>query len=425
MIKRLWLKASVIMFVLSAMSSGASSWVIDKEDDLIPTTKDVEEGSSSELLMDQKVHRTALRQYVRGIKKHWDRAEVSDATTWVVYSEDWAIKRVVDFKANEVRVTLPREEKNGRIDFVKTNAEVKAQLIKVLLTGLDGAYEDDPVSATVRREFKGDREYLASLNSDVVLSELFSAKRPSTRDAQRLATRMMQSALITYQQNFAALDSNSTDLPKGEKVLAKNSSLGVTVPVTLNKKLTYTVPLPKDRLRKKAKELKPTVARYAGQLKVPSELLFAIIHTESHFNPLARSSAPAYGLMQIVPATAGRDASRALFDKPKRFSASYLYNPTNNIELGAAYLNLLYYRYLGNISKPKSRMYCAIAAYNTGAANVAKAFIRRPQMNKAIPHINKMSDDEVLERLLEGLSARETQLYLRKVLSRKALYKNV
>ena len=236
----------------------------------------------------------------------------------------------------------------------------------------------------------------------------------------RLATKLMQSALITYQQNLAALSVDNSKSDFGKKTVSS-----VSIPVKLNKRLTYTVPLPKDRLRRKAKELKPVVVQYAKQHDVPPDLLFAIIHTESHFNPLARSPVPAYGLMQIVPSTAGRDASKALFDRSRRFSPSYLYNPKNNVELGAAYLNLVYYRYLGDIENPRSRLYCAIAAYNTGAANVAKAFITQAKMNVAIPKINLMSDEEVLDRLFEKLTSRETRGYLKKVLSRRVLYKRV
>ena len=292
--------------------------------------------------------------------------------------------------------------------------------MEVLLTDMKSAYDRDPISSTIKSDFKDDEEYLASLNDVLVFSELFSSSDPSTQEVNRLATKLMQSALITYQQNLAALSVDNSKSDFGKKTVSS-----VSIPVKLNKRLTYTVPLPKDRLRRKAKELKPVVVQYAKQHDVPPDLLFAIIHTESHFNPLARSPVPAYGLMQIVPSTAGRDASKALFDRSRRFSPSYLYNPKNNIELGAAYLNLVYYRYLGDIENPRSRLYCAIAAYNTGAANVAKAFITQAKMNVAIPKINLMSDEEVLDRLFEKLTSRETRGYLKKVLSRRVLYKRV
>jgi len=422
----MWLRVSVFTLMMTAFSSQASSWVIDKEDELdlkkevVKKVDAVGGDVEAELAKDELRYRSAVKEYVREVKKYWSRAEVTDATTWVVYSDDWSIKRVVDFEANEIRLTLPRLEIQGRIDFAKTNKAVKAELMEVLLTDMKSAYDRDPISSTIKSDFKDDEEYLASLNDVLVFSELFSSSDPSTQEVNRLATKLMQSALITYQQNLAALSVDNSKSDFGKKTVSS-----VSIPVKLNKRLTYTVPLPKDRLRRKAKELKPVVVQYAKQHDVPPDLLFAIIHTESHFNPLARSPVPAYGLMQIVPSTAGRDASKALFDRSRRFSPSYLYNPKNNIELGAAYLNLVYYRYLGDIENPRSRLYCAIAAYNTGAANVAKAFITQAKMNVAIPKINLMSDEEVLDRLFEKLTSRETRGYLKKVLSRRVLYKRV
>ena len=61
---------------------------------------------------------------------------------------------------------------------------------------------------------------------------------------------------------------------------------------------------------------------------------------------MARSHIPAYGLMQIVPKTAGIDAYQYLYNKKRLLSSSYLYNSENNIEIGSAYLHILYYKYL-------------------------------------------------------------------------------
>jgi membrane-bound lytic murein transglycosylase C len=146
------------------------------------------------------------------------------------------------------------------------------------------------------------------------------------------------------------------------------------------------------------------------------------METESSFNPMAKSHIPAYGLMQIVPHTAGKDATSYLYGKSKILAPSYLYKPENNITIGAAYLHLLHYKYMRRIKNPQSRMYCAIAAYNTGASNVAKAFINRASFNKAVTEINKLKPAQVYDKLRNYLPRKETRKYVEKVSKRMEKY---
>jgi hypothetical protein len=82
-------------------------------------------------------------------------------------------------------------------------------------------------------------------------------------------------------------------------------------------------------------------------------LVAAVISAESSFNPRARSSKGARGLMQVMPRTA------ALYDvKPGE-----LYNPRRNVEAGVRHLKMLQERYEGDLE-------LAVAAYNTGEAAV-------------------------------------------------------
>ena len=90
--------------------------------------------------------------------------------------------------------------------------------------------------------------------------------------------------------------------------------------------------------------------------------------------------------------------------------------------MGSAYLHILYYKYLSKIKDPQSRLYCTIAAYNTGAGNVARAFIGTNDKNRAALVINKMSPDEVYEKLVNDLKYNETREYLKKVTLRMDSY---
>ena len=85
---------------------------------------------------------------------------------------------------------------------------------------------------------------------------------------------------------------------------------------------------------------------------VDPALMKAMMHTESGFNPNARSPVGAQGLMQLMPATA------------RRFGVYNAWNPAENIEGAAKYLKFLQGRF-GNIQH-------VIASYNAGEGNVAK-----------------------------------------------------
>ena len=163
----------------------------------------------------------------------------------------------------------------------------------------------------------------------------------------------------------------------------------------------------------------------ADREKLPLPLVMAVMETESSFNPMAKSGIPAYGLMQIVPNSAGQDATAYLYGKAQILSPSYLYNGDNNIKIGTAYIHVLYYNYLKNVKDPVSRLYCAIAAYNTGAGNVARAFIGSTNITKASTKINQLSPKEVYLRLRKHLPYEETQRYVRKVSINMSKYEQI
>jgi len=177
-----------------------------------------------------------------------------------------------------------------------------------------------------------------------------------------------------------------------------------------------------EHLEVRAKRYRPIVQDNAEKHSIYPPLIFAVIHTESAFNPRARSSTPAYGLMQLVPRGGARDAHRMLHGKDRLLTPKYLYEPKNNIELGTAYLHILVNRYMKAVHDPTSRMYCAIAAYNAGATNVGYALIGRKSMRKAISTINRMEPEAVYVKLTQSLPSKESRSYIKKIRDRIPLY---
>ncbi len=166
---------------------------------------------------------------------------------------------------------------------------------------------------------------------------------------------------------------------------------------------------------KQAEKYRATVTRFAEQFKISPSLIFAVIRTESNFNPFAVSSAPAYGLMQLVPTSGGRDAYRKAKGTDTIPSREYLFDPENNIELGSAYLNVLSYNLLEDIGNEVSREYCVISAYNTGPRNVFRTFAS--DNKAALNQINSLEPPAVYDRLRNNLPYQETRDYLVKVVT--------
>ena len=101
------------------------------------------------------------------------------------------------------------------------------------------------------------------------------------------------------------------------------------------------------------------VIGHAHNYDLDPALLSAVIYRESKFDPQARSSSGAIGLMQLLPATA---KGIALHTGGNKFRVSDLYNPEINVRYGSFYLRRLLNKY-GDTS-------LALAAYNAGQANV-------------------------------------------------------
>lgn len=139
------------------------------------------------------------------------------------------------------------------------------------------------------------------------------------------------------------------------------------------------------------------VLKTAERFSLDPAWVFGVIRQESLFMPDVRSSANAYGLMQLLPATAKQTARK---NKIRYRGYSQLINPAGNIELGAAYLSEVNRRLQSNPA-------LASAAYNGGPHRV----------RKWLPASEMPADIWV-----ENIVFNETRNYVQKVLSNKVIY---
>jgi soluble lytic murein transglycosylase len=133
-------------------------------------------------------------------------------------------------------------------------------------------------------------------------------------------------------------------------------------------------------------------------------LLLALARQESNMDPLAKSSAGALGLMQLMPRTA-RGVSRSLRIRYSRTRLTR--DPSYNIKLGRAYLR-------GLLDKFKGSYILAIAAYNAGP-NAVKRWIRKSG--------NPRSDKSDAIDWIELIPYPETRNYVQRVMENLQVYR--
>ena len=328
------------------------------------------------------------------------------------YSNDLQEQKRINFETKTISIS--HTTNNGKENVTAFRTSLKSLITK----NKQDAFKDDALSQAIERKSK---EKISLLKTAEV--EPIPILLPYNNGQQALSDKEIDNIVDRMIEQSKKIESINK---KGKKVVTVEVSMNVIdkklAEKETNQKPKLMADLSVNKLPRQAKMIQEHVAKFANTSKMEDALVYAIIETESAFNPMARSPVPAYGLMQIVPSSAGQDATQQLFGKAEILSPSYLYSSDRNIEIGTTYLNILFYRYLKGIKNKQSRLYCTIAAYNTGAGNVAKAFTGNRRLKNAISKINALSPQQVYDHLIENLPYEETRKYLSKVNKRLAKY---
>jgi membrane-bound lytic murein transglycosylase C len=327
--------------------------------------------------------------YQDELRVFWLDPKLSSKKEWVSYSEDKKSRSDVDFENNVITIeTIAVNEKQAK-------AELANRLAYAIAKNTQEVIDTDPLQIRIKKVSESISKSTIVENPKPILSTVIFTQKPSEKELEQYTKQAVESRHIKVTKS---------------KLGSENI-------------YTIKIALPTDTMLKRSKIYEQDVMKNAEYFDMPAPLIFAIIETESSFNPMATSPAPAFGLMQIVPITAGRDIYKFLYKQDGMPTPTSLYNGKNNIKMGTAYLYIVYYRYLMEIKNPQSRLYCSIAAYNTGVGNIAFAFTKKYNVTNAIEDINTLTPDEVYEHLQNNLRYDEPKLYLRKVKKLMNAYK--
>lgn len=330
----------------------------------------------------------AYKQYTEQLSRVWSEPEMSDRNQWVEYSDDLDVRRTVDFANNEVRVSF-----TGEAAKQVTPEVIAKQVEQITDTTVADAYDADPVLKPLENVIP---DAPAPVTSHSTATQSAAANSSVKSSASQVKTPVLA----------------GVDTKQLLQQVKRTRPIAVTTPK--GKVVTVTVPLLKP-IPERAKTFEQQVRAQAKRWNLPLNLVFAVMETESTFNPMARSHIPAFGLMQIVPHSAGRDATKHAWGKDTLLTGKQLLVPETNIELGCAYLNLLNTRYLKAVKNDESRLYCVIAAYNTGAGNVARSFTGKTSVKGAAAKMNRLSPAVMKRHLMANLHYEEARHYVAKV----------
>jgi soluble lytic murein transglycosylase len=142
------------------------------------------------------------------------------------------------------------------------------------------------------------------------------------------------------------------------------------------------------------------IRKHAAARGLDPFLVAALVAQESSFDAAVRSSANAYGLMQIVPAT-GKRLARTL--GIRRFSTSTLTNPETNVRLGTLYFKNLVAQFGGT--------HYALASYNAGESRVVRWISERGELPR--------------DEFIDDIPFPETQNYVKKILGTAEDYRRL
>ena len=347
-----------------------------------------------------------LKGEVEGVWGPEDAA-LPTQNAWVDYSEDKKSRREFDFEGGFLR-----------IEQIIDDASIASSLSANLSQAVQGALQD------TESDLSQKDDVLNYAKAELAAQSISLSEAPP-QNTQPVLEGLVEIEASTIASEIEAQVSTASD-DEGQSAQSPGA-VKVTTTQLANgaKKITVSVPFKADYLSESARRYQEQVLIEAQRRDLPASLVYAIMETESHFNPRARSHIPAFGLMQLVPSSGGLDAYNYVYGEKLVLGPEYYFNPDKNVELGAAYLDLLLTRYLRAIEDEESRVYCAIAAYNTGAGNVARSFVGRTSVSAAAPKINALTPQEVFDHMVVNLPYEETRNYLKKVTKARERYRDL
>lgn len=346
-------------------------------------------------------------------KSHGEKSIKEDSMEGLFEALEKSSEGVFEDRAAELEVLWGRMEAEEEAKWKRLEQEVLQKWDIYLQTSkkvwVDYSDERDAVSQV---DFENGKVVIESVVPSTAPDPKEAAKAIIVKKSQEIVQKQapdgkpVMEGMLPPETEKAIIEAKVEPVVEQKQVLGKDGIERVKVRVEL-----ALVP---DHIKRRAERYSQTVEDQAQKNGMEPALVMAVMHTESAFNPMARSPVPAFGLMQLVPRFAAKEAYMQLYGVEKVLPPEYLYDPRNNIELGTTYLARLEQVYFKEIQDAIKRRYLAICAYNWGPTSIRKKILNRVK-------IDSLKAEELF-RVLQKRVPNETKDYLQRVEERRLLY---
>ena len=152
-------------------------------------------------------------------------------------------------------------------------------------------------------------------------------------------------------EQLGRLGAENAEIPQGTECVMREAMVARTIPRPANGTETASTKpaaTPAVVVREVGKrDIEALIRTLAPSYRLDPELVLAMVAVESNFNPSAKSSKNAQGLMQLIPETA------------ERFGVHNVWDPVDNLRGGMSYMRWLLDYFKGDLT-------LALAGYNAG-----------------------------------------------------------
>ncbi|MCP4751731.1 MAG: transglycosylase SLT domain-containing protein [Proteobacteria bacterium] len=352
-----------------------------------------------------------FRDFVRKVENIWGEFESSNRRKWVSYSEKGDVIGTTDFSENgdqggtivvKTMVTIPPNERLGEGISPEVEKEMLEQALEKTVQKLKKIVSDKDVASgkyIFSDQIQEETGY-QTVPIDSFLKHINQRVKRKTKTVKKIRKRKDGTRQREYHMKVKLIDGH---------------------------------------IFKRSKVYLNGIREHAKKNNIPVSLVLAIIQTESYFNRYACSLPKgnrclAYGLMQLVPKYAAREAYRTLYKKDRIPSGRYLFDSRNNITLGSVYIGKMVHRDLRSVNILEKRYLLATSSYNTGHGNTAKGLMKitnrrskypRPILKVIVRQANRLSYNELYHRLKAYLPYNETRHYIVRVTARRKAFKSL